>query len=316
MFGAFAHCDAKLFARLPTPLHWQRPMTDWALMTRPGQRLHSFLEGAVFDVDGSLWLSDVPFGRIFRIDPDGVWQVALSYEGQPHAARPLDGGDMVIADYRRGLLSWRPGTTEPKTLVGEFGGEPFRGLSDLVVGPQGIVWFTDSGRSSLSDPSGRLFRLETAGPMGGGPSLALANIPYPNGVAVSDDGASVLIAVTRANAIWRTGAGRNAGLWPMAGIHIALSGGLGPDGLCVDPLTGRLAVAQAQAGRAYVFDRVGDPLFVVRTPGPWTTSVTFGPDGALYVVEAERGEVWRAVLPAGPEIRSAEETSAPTTKAD
>lgn len=298
MFGAFTHCEAELFTRLPTALHWQRPMTDWALMTRPGRQLHSFLEGAAFDTDGNLWLSDVPFGRIFRVDPEGGWQMALCYGGEPHAARPLDDGTMVTADYRRGLLSWRLGATKPTPLVAGFGGEPFRGLSDLAVGPDGTIWFTDSGRSSLSEPSGRLFRIETAGEASGETTLVLSNIPYPNGVAFSADGTSVLVAVTRANAVWRVAAGQTCGRWPMAGLYLNLSGGLGPDGLCVDLDTGRLAVAQAQAGRAYVFDPMGDPLFIVHTPGSWTTSVAFDSDGALYVVEAERGEIWRAALPA------------------
>ena len=312
MFGAFVHCEAEPFTRLPTALHCQQPMTDWVLMTRPGRRLHSFLEGAVFDTDGHLWLSDVPFGRIFRIDPKGGWHLALCYGGEPHASRPLDDGSMIIADYRRGLLSWRPGATKPTPLVAGFDGEPFRGLSDLVVGANGTVWFTDSGRSSLSDPAGRLFRLETGGEASGETSLILANIPYPNGVAVSADGASVLVAVTRANAVWRVAAGQTSGRPPMAGVCLNLSGGLGPDGLCVDPSTGRLAVAQAQAGRAYVFDELGDPLFIVRTPGLWTTSVAFGPDGALYVVEAERGEVWRAALPAKTDSNSGQAIIATT----
>ena len=41
----------------------------------------------------------------------------------------------------------------------------------------------------------------------------------------------------------------------MVGTFIQLSGGLGPDGLASNSL-GWLAVAQAQAGRSYLFDKV------------------------------------------------------------
>ena len=57
-----------------------------------------------------------------------------------------------------------------------------------------------------------------------------------------------------------------------------MSGGLGPDGLATNN-QGWLTVAQAQAGRAYVFDALGDLIAEVRLPeGLWTTSVTFHPD--------------------------------------
>tara|TARA_R110002073_G_scaffold233257_1_gene394402 strand:- start:202 stop:372 length:171 start_codon:yes stop_codon:yes gene_type:complete len=54
-------------------------------------------------------------------------------------------------------------------------------------------------------------------------------------------------------------------------------------------------VAQAQAGRAYVFDAVGDLIAQVRLPcGLWTTSVTFHSDNPyqLIIVDAQFGSVF------------------------
>ena len=85
----------------------------------------------------------------------------------------------------------------------------------------------------------------------------------------------------------------------MVGVFQQLSGGLGPDGLAVNAL-GWLAVAQAQAGRAYVFDALGDPLAVVHLPeGLWTTSVAFHPVSPtrLIVTEAQYGVVYFADIP-------------------
>jgi gluconolactonase len=59
-------------------------------------------------------------------------------------------------------------------------------------------------------------------------------------------------------------------------------------------------VAQAQAGRAYVFDPLGDLLAEIRLPeGLWTTSVTFHPDDPtlLYITEAQFGAVFICTLP-------------------
>lgn len=276
---------AEPFATLPQELHYRGEPTPWVRMTRPGQRLHSFLESPRFDAEGALWLADVPYGRIFRVI-DGRWEVARDYDGEPHGLAWHD-GSLVVADYRLGLI--HPGSPV-ETLVDGYNGEAFRGLSDLVEGPDGALWFTDPGRSSLADPSGRLLRW-----WDGRTELVLGGIPYPNGLAFSLDGAFLYLAVTRANAVWRlataTGEGQR-----MAGVFLNLSGGLGPDGLAVDK-RGRIAVAQAQAGRAYLFDALGDPLATVHvTGGQWTTACAFGPDGALHIVEAEAGVVHRCPL--------------------
>ncbi|MGR3462180.1 MAG: hypothetical protein ACU0AX_09845 [Roseovarius sp.] len=63
---------------------------------------------------------------------------------------------------------------------------------------------------------------------------------------------------------------------------------------------GWLAVAQAQAGRAYVVGALGDPLAEIRLPeGLWATSVAFHPDAPnrLYIVDAQMGSVFTSDIP-------------------
>ena len=268
--------DAQPFTRLPESLHYRGEPTDWVRVTRPGHRLHSFLEGPCFDPEGNLWLVDVPYGRIFRIAPDGEWSTALTYDGEPHAIRLSTDGHFVIADHRRGLLKLDPQHGRLETLCTGINLEPFRGLGDLAIAAEGSIWFTDPGRSSLSDATGRVLRLRSGCSR---PEIVLQNVPYPNGIVLSADQRRVLVAATRANAVWSMLADAPDPAFPMAGLHIQLSGGLGPDGLAVDA-AGRLAVAQAQAGRAYLFDALGDLLAVVRTGcGSWTTACAFSQDG-------------------------------------
>jgi gluconolactonase len=45
----------------------------------------------------------------------------------------------------------------------------------------------------------------------------LANVPYPNGVALSPDGRFVYLAATRANAVWRLLADAPDPVYPMVG---------------------------------------------------------------------------------------------------
>ncbi len=288
--------EAELFTRLPEDLHYRGEPNDWVKATRPGQRLHSFIEGPSFDDQGRLWLVDVPYGRIFRIDPEGTWTLAHAYDGEPHGLARLPDGCYAVADYRHGLLKLDPEAGSVETICGRINTERFRGLGDLTRAPNGDLWFTDPGRSSLTDPTGRLFRLRQGETR---PELILQNIPYPNGVALGPDGKLVYLSVTRANAIWRFMAEAPDPVYPMVGTYIQLSGGLGPDGLAVDR-HGRLAVAHAQAGRAWLFDKWGDPIARIRTPGgSWTTSVAFTPDGlGLMILDAETASIYRVALPA------------------
>jgi gluconolactonase len=281
------------FTRLPAAMRHSGEPSRWAKMTRPGQSMHSFIEGAFFTDDGTLWLTDVPYGRIFRVDPDGNWRVTHQYEGEPHSMRFDTDGRPMITDYSLGLIKLE-GTNTVETIAGSRDQE-FMGLSDMCFAPDGSLWFTDSGRTSISDPSGRVYVRRTDGQI----RLVLSNVPYSNGIAASQDGEQIYLSATRANQIWRFSATLPDEGPPMVGVFQQLSGGLGPDGLAVNAL-GWLAVAQAQAGRAYVFDALGDPLAVVHLPeGLWTTSVAFNPVSPkrLIVTEAQYGVVYAADIP-------------------
>lgn len=288
MIAGIPVCEALMLSTLPLALHHRGEPTAWTRMTRPGQHLHSFLEGPAFDADGALLLADVPHGRILRMAWDGAWTEALNYDGEPHGIVVEESGTLLLTDYRRGVLRADLTTGTITSVADGYAGEPFRGLSDIAVDVDGTIWFTDSGRSSLSDPCGRLFRLTN-----GRLECVLDRIPYPNGLAFSSDGAFVYLAVTRANAVWRLARRWPEGTRPMAGVYIQLSGGLGPDGLAV-ARDGRLAVAHAQAGRVWLFSPVGDPIACIRTPsGAWTTAVHFGgvDDSELFIIEAQSGSV-------------------------
>lgn len=256
--------------------------------------MHSFLEAAFFDDDHYLWLSDVPHGRVFTVSPDGEWTVEHQIEGEPHAMRLAPEGRRIAVDYRHGLIELT-GPDSFNVLSTGTEGQPFLGLSDMSYGPDGTLWFTDSGRTSFSDPTGRVYCLSPDGDL----RLVLDCVPYSNGICVSPDGAWVYVAATRANQVWRFASRLPKTGQPMVGTFLHLSGGLGPDGLATND-HGWLAVAQAQAGRAYVFDALGDPVADIRLPqGLWTTSVTFHPDDQtlLYIVDAQTGTVFTSEIP-------------------
>lgn len=285
---------AEPFTALPDALRHQGKPSRWAQMTRPGQPIHSFLDGGFFDPSGHLWLSDVPYGRVFRITPAGDWDVTHQFNGEPHAMRITPDGRHIIADYSHGLIEISDDDTY-EILDRGLPDQPFLGLSDMAYASDGTLWFTDSGRTSLSDPRGRVYCRRPDGEL----HLVLDCVPYSNGIAVTPDGAFVYVAVTRANQIWRFATNLPETGPPMVGTFLQLSGGLGPDGLATNQ-RGWLAVAQAQAGRAYVFTALGDAIAEIRLPrGLWTTCVAFHPNHPerLFIVDAQYGAVFSADIP-------------------
>ena len=266
----------------------------WAKMTRPGEPMHSFLEAAFFDAEANLWLSDVPYGRVFKVSPEGDWSLVHQIDGEPHAMRIAPDGRHIAVDYRHGLIELT-GHSDFNVLSTGLESQPYLGLSDMAYASDGALWFTDSGRTSLSDPKGRVFCLSPDSDL----RLVLDCVPYSNGICFSPDGAWVYVAATRANQVWRLSSNLPAKGQPMVRVFLQLSVGLGPDGLATNE-QGWLTVAQAQAGRAYVFDSLGDPIAEVRLPeGLWTTSVAFHPEdqSKLYVVDAQTGTVFVANIP-------------------
>lgn len=59
--------DAKVWASLPDEYRVKDTSPEWASANKPGKQIDSFLEGPSFDRDGNLWVTDIPYGRIFRI---------------------------------------------------------------------------------------------------------------------------------------------------------------------------------------------------------------------------------------------------------
>lgn len=291
--------EARVLTRLPDG--FRRPRrNDWVDANLHGQVLDSFLEGPAFDRAGNLYVCDIPYGRIFRIDPQSNWRLLAEYDGWPNGLALHADGSLWIADYRLGLLRLPAAQLEqgcgsrPETLLGHRNSESFKGLNDLTFDAAGNCYFTDQGQTGLHDPTGRVYRLRPDGRL----DLLLANAPSPNGLALSADGTVLFVAVTRGNAIWR------APLLPdgsvsKVGEFQRFFGSSGPDGMAVDS-QGRLVVAHASLGGAFVLNGRGEVTHFVRShAGRIVTNVAFSPGSAtLVLTDSQTGSVLAAVLPA------------------
>src|SRR3954454_4929605 len=102
-FHDIGKSEARRFTALPAKFRGKR-RTAWSDPNRAGAPVDSFLEGPSFDRDGNLWCVDIPFGRIFRIDPKGELDIAAQYVGWPHGRKIHGDGGVFIPDYRPAVL--------------------------------------------------------------------------------------------------------------------------------------------------------------------------------------------------------------------
>lgn len=269
----------------------RRERSAWADANRGGAIIDSFLEGPVFDNTHNLYVTDIPWGRVFRIDPQGEWTLVAQYDGEPNGMKFLNAGTLLITDYKNGLmqLDIDSGTVSP--YLERRNSERFKGVNDLIFDSAGNLYFTDQGQSGLHDPSGRLYRLRPSGQL----DLLLHNIPSPNGVALSPDEKVLYLAVTRANCVWRVPLLPDGSV-AKVGQFFTSYGPSGPDGVAVDQ-QGRLLVANPGLGYVWVLNHRAEPMEVLHAePGISTTNLAFGGDTHhdIFVTDSTNGRILRA----------------------
>ncbi len=289
MFAAPPEVTARVFATLPQELAGDARQSFWLQQQHKGRQLPAFFEGPSFDRQGNLYCVDVAYGRVFRINPEGEFDLVVQYDGEPNGLKIHQDGRIFIADYRNGIMVLDPhnGRIEPYCSRPMF--EQFRGVNDLHFASNGDLYFTDQGQSGLQSPHGRLFRLGVNGRL----DCLLNNIPSPNGLTFNAAETDLLLAVTRANAIWRIRFFPDGSV-SKSGTFIQLSGGLaGPDGLALDA-DDNLLVCHMGLGTVWKFNRLGEPILRIRSPkGILTSNCAFGgkDNKTLFITDSETASI-------------------------
>ncbi len=295
MFAPPPEIRTTVFARLPDRFRRKDPDNAWAIVNRRGMPVDSFIEGPSFDRDGNLYIVDIPYGRVFRISPGGAFDLVTEYDGEPNGLKIARDGRIIITDYRHGLMTLDPASGKVTSMLERRWSERFKGVNDLVFAGNGDIYFTDQGQTGMHDPTGRVYRLRVDGAL----DQIVNNVPSPNGLVLNGSEHILYVAATRGNAIWRLPLMPD-GTASKVGIFIQLSGSLGgPDGLAMDEQD-NLAIAHAGLGTVWIFSRLGEPLYRIRScQGLATTNVAYGgPDNKhLYITESETGCVLVARVP-------------------
>jgi gluconolactonase len=294
MFAPPQVIETRLVARLPEKFHIKGRISG-----RYDDRKF-YLEGPAISRDGTLFFTDVPWGRIFRLEPDGEISLFLEYEGEPNGMKIHKDGRMFIADNANGILYIDPISKKVSNYVLRVANERLMGPNDLTFASNGDLYFTDQGSSDLQTPNGRVIRVRNDGRS----EIIVTGIPSPNGLVLSPDEKILYVAVTKANNVWKvpleiqTGSATTHRVG-RTGVFVYLSGGGGPDGMAVDE-AGNVVVAHSGFGAAWVFSRLGEPLYRINTcAGLSIANVVYGgPDRkTLFIIESSTGSVLSAQMP-------------------
>ena len=284
--------EAKVWTSVPEEFRIKDTSPEWASANKPGRKIDSFLEGPSFDRDGNLWVTDIPYGRIFRISPEGKWTLVTQYDGWPNGLKIHRDGTIWIADYKKGILRLDPTTGVLQAVVTHRHSEHFCGCNDLVFDRDGKLYFTDQGQSGMHMPNGRVYRYD---PVQDRLNLLVDTGQSPNGLVLNEHEDVLYVAMTRGNSVWRLPLMADGSV-SKVGVFVQLSGGLsGPDGMALDQ-QGGLWVAHAGNGCVWGFSRMGEPEWRIRSStGLTTTNVAFGLDSReIFVTESDTGNILKA----------------------
>lgn len=263
--------------------------------------------------EGSLWFSDVHAGRVHRLDVEsGTAQVVAETDTAPAGLGFLPDGRLLLSsgsDCR--ILRREPdGRLEVHADLGELASWQ---LNDLCVDPRGRAFVGDYGDGSAPpDPAfpADLLRVDPDGSA----HVAAFDMHFANGMVVTPDGGTLVVAETRSvpgrlTAFTIADDGELTGRRTLCEFepHVL------PDGLAIDAL-GNIWVASPFSGELLRVSPDGRVDLHVRVDNPYAVAlrpVTAGASGGgeLFVCSSPdwrpdatednpQGVILRAVLPA------------------
>lgn len=247
------------------------------------------MEGIVFGEsprwhDGRVWFSDWGAHQVIALDPAGGHEVVVSVPSFPMCIDFLpDGRFLVVDSAQRRLLRREPDssmvTHADLALISE---KPW---NDLVVDSRGNAYVNNIGFDFPDgEPAPGFVVLVTPE---GTARLVADDLAFPNGMAITEDGTTLIVAESYANRLTAYEIGPEGDLdgrrvWADAGDDH-------PDGICVDA---EGAVWYADVGNQHCV-RVregGEPLAAVELDrGAFACTLSRGDQPQLYVVGQEYG---------------------------
>ena len=222
--------------------------------------------------DGRLWFSDFYDHAVKSIDSNGAIRTELEIDDQPSGLGWLpDGRLIVVAMHRKQVLRVDPDGVQ---LHADLAAVATCHANDMVVDAQGRAYVGNFGfrldealkargvESVIADhPTARLARVDADGSV----HVAATDLHFPNGMVITPDGKTLIVAETLAMRltafdIGPGGALSNRRVWATLGMRA-------PDGICLDA-NGHVWIANAIAPECVLVAPGGEIAATVETSQP------------------------------------------------
>ncbi|KAI1393113.1 gluconolactonase [Hypoxylon trugodes] len=278
--------QAEEFVRIPDELRCLNQASEWrGGFARQFQWI--FLEGPVADLEGNLYVVDVPYGRVLKVDVNKEVSICAQWDGEPNGLAVDKDGNLLVADYKQGIFCLDPSTGSVTPRLTRRHLERFKGPNDLIVDSRGNIFFTDQGQTGMTDQTGKVYKICADGRL----ETLVENGVSPNGLVLSRDERFLYVAMTRANQVWRLPLHED-GTVTKAGVFFQSFGNAGPDGLALDE-EGSLFICHPSLASVFVVDSDGVPKarIVSGSQGINLTNCCFGgPENkTLFITDSLEG---------------------------
>jgi sugar lactone lactonase YvrE len=245
--------------------------------------------------DGRLWFSDFYAHAVKSVGSDGVQRTELELDDQPSGLGWLpDGRLLVVSMAELKLLRQDSDGLKVHADLSELS---VHLCNDMVVDTTGRAWVGNFGfdldalveekgvEAALADhPTTNLVRVDPNGSV----HLASPEMHFPNGMVISPDGNTLIVAETlslclTAFDIGADGSLSNRRVWAPVGMRA-------PDGICLDA-DGHVWIANAIESECVLVAEGGEILQTVETSQPCFACMLGGDDGrTLHMMTAQSSD--------------------------
>lgn len=160
-----------------------------------------FTEGPAWNDAGFLYVSDEPQNKLYRVYPDGRKELVLEIGDPDGNTFDRNGQLITCSSVLRAVLGVKP-DGKYRILANQFEGKKLNTPNDVVLGPDGALYFTDP-TLDLPKTEKQEQGFQGVYRLGGDGSvrLLIKDLNQPNGLAFSPDGKRLYVADSRTRKI-------------------------------------------------------------------------------------------------------------------
>jgi sugar lactone lactonase YvrE len=235
--------------------------------------------------DGALWVADALTSKVLRTTLNKTSELVCKINGVPSGLGFLPRGDLVIVSmFRQKLYRFTDGKVAAYIDLAQVANGT---LDDMIIDAAGRAYVGDLGFDLLQPGAGadarEIGRLILVTPDGKARVVA-EGLDFPNGIAISGDGKTLIVAESRADRLAEFSIAKDGSLTFVRRFGQVPE----PDGICLD-IEGAVWVASFKSDAFLRIGRDGRELARIETPGRRAIACVLGGDDGrtLFCVSAD-----------------------------